>query len=102
MGSAEEQRLTALLHNFVYLQSIHRYHDKSVQEQSFQLVDLILRRIQKPKGLCKPASPWESFFLVSKVVGPVTYRLQIEVGDNVPNTWKNISKSSTPRALYLE
>ena len=35
IDTAEEQRLAALLHNSVYLQSVRRFHDKSVQERSF-------------------------------------------------------------------
>lgn len=85
IDTAEESRLAALLHNSVYLQSIRRYHDKSVQERSFQLGDLVLRRIQNPIGLGKLKSPWEGLFLVSKVVGPGTYRLQMEDGQDIPN-----------------
>ena len=87
IDTTEEQRLTALLHNSVYLQGLRRFHDKSVQERSFQVGDLVLRRIQQPKGLRKLKSPWEGPFLVSQVVGPGTYRLKSEEGQDVPNAW---------------
>jgi hypothetical protein len=87
IDTVEEQRLAALLHNSVYLQSVRRFHDKSVQERSLQVGDLVLRRIQRPTGSQKLKSPWEGPFLVSQVVGPGTYRLQDEDGKDIPNAW---------------
>jgi len=75
VDTAEEAWLTTLLHNVVYLQGIHRYHDKHVHARSFQVGDLVLRRIQNPMGLLKLSSPWEGPFIVSKVVRPGTYHL---------------------------
>ncbi|CAN6347075.1 unnamed protein product [Urochloa humidicola] len=85
IDTAEERRLAAILHNVVYLQSVRRFHDKSVQERSFQVGDLILHRIQKPTGLRKLKSPWEDPFEVSQVFGPRTYRLKPNDGQDVPN-----------------
>ncbi|CAN6342512.1 unnamed protein product [Urochloa humidicola] len=87
IDTAEEHRLAALLHNAVYLQSVRRFHDKSVQERSFQVGDLVLYRIQKLTGLRKLKSPWEGPFEVSQVVGPGTYRLKTDDGQDVPNAW---------------
>ncbi|CAN6243937.1 unnamed protein product [Urochloa humidicola] len=87
IDTAEERRLAAILHNAVYLQSVRHFYDKSVQERSFQVGDLVLRRIQKPTGLRKLKSPWEGPFEVSQVVGPGTYRLKTNDGQDVPNTW---------------
>ncbi|CAO2185678.1 unnamed protein product [Urochloa humidicola] len=87
IDTAEEHRLAALLHNAVYLQSVRRFHDKSVHECSFQVGDLVLHRIQKPTGLRKLKSPWEGPFEVSQVVGPGTYRLKTDDGQDVPNAW---------------
>ncbi|CAN6319238.1 unnamed protein product [Urochloa humidicola] len=84
---AEEHRLVALLHNAVYLQNVRRFHDKSVQECSFQVGDLVLRRIQKSTGLRKLKSPLDGPFEVSQVVGPGTYRLKTDDGQDVPNAW---------------
>lgn len=87
VDTAEEVRLAALLHNVVYLQGIRRFHDKHVQNRSFQVGDLVLRRIQNTSGHTKFTSPWDGPFLVSRVIGPGTYRLQTEEGDDIPNTW---------------
>ncbi|CAO2168691.1 unnamed protein product [Urochloa humidicola] len=85
IDTTKEQRLAALLHNVVYLQSVRRFHDKSVQECSFQVGDLVLHRIQKPTGLRKLKSPWEGPFEVSQVVGPGTYHLKMDDGQDIPN-----------------
>ncbi|CAO2163732.1 unnamed protein product [Urochloa humidicola] len=87
IDTAEKWRLTAILQNTVYLQSVRRFHDKSVRERFFQVGDLVLHRIQKPTGLRKLKSPWEGPFQVSQVVGPGTYRLKMDDGQDVPNAW---------------
>jgi hypothetical protein len=45
-------------------------------ECSFNIDDLVLRRIQNTEGLQNLSSPWEGPFLVSKVTGPGCYHLQ--------------------------
>ena len=82
---AEEARLAALLHNVAYLQGIRRFQDKHVKTRSFQIGDLVLRRIQNTAGHTKLTSPWDGPFIVSKVLKPGTYQLQIEDGDELPN-----------------
>jgi hypothetical protein len=52
-----------------------RYHDRNVKERSFNIGDLVLRRIQNMEGLHKLRSPWEGPFSISKVTGPGSYRL---------------------------
>ncbi|TKC12032.1 DDE-type integrase/transposase/recombinase, partial [Robertmurraya kyonggiensis] len=87
VDTAEEVRLAALLHNAAYLQGIRRFHDKNVKTRSFQIGDLVLRRIQNTAGHSKLTSPWDGPFLVSKVLKPGTYRLQTEDGVELPNPW---------------
>jgi hypothetical protein len=55
--------------------AIRRYHDHNVKEFSFNVGDLVLRRIQNTEGLYKLSSPWEGPFTVAKVTGPGSYRL---------------------------
>jgi hypothetical protein len=43
------------------------YHDRNVEERSFNVGDLVLRRIQNTEGLHKLNSPWEGPFTVAKV-----------------------------------
>ncbi|KAF8725758.1 hypothetical protein HU200_020310 [Digitaria exilis] len=87
VDTAEEARLAALLHNAAYLQGIRRFHDKNVKTRSFQIGDLVLRRIQNTAGHSKLTSPWDGPFIVSKVLKPGTYRLQTEDGVELPNPW---------------
>jgi hypothetical protein len=41
----EEARYTALVQSARYLEGIRRYHDRNVKERSFNVGDLVLRRI---------------------------------------------------------
>jgi hypothetical protein len=58
-----------------YLEGIRRYHDRKVKERSFNVGDLVLRRIQNTEGLHKLSPPWEGPFTVAKLTGPGSYRL---------------------------
>jgi hypothetical protein len=53
LDSAEEVKCNALLQLACYLQNIQRYHDRNVQVRSFNIGDLVLRRIQDEIGLHK-------------------------------------------------
>jgi len=76
--------MAALQHAW-YEQQLCRYHDKKVQQRDINIGDLVLRRVQSPRG--KLTSPWEGPFIVSSVVVPGTYRLQCEDGTDVGNPW---------------
>jgi hypothetical protein len=82
----EEARCVALVQSARYLEGIRRYHDHNVKERSFNVGDLVLRRIQNTEGLHKLSSPWEGPFTVTKVTGPGSYRLQTLEGDNISNS----------------
>jgi hypothetical protein len=69
------------------VEGIRHYHDRNVMEHSFNVDDLVLRRIQNTEGLHKLSSPWEGPFSVSKVTGTSSYRLQTLEGDNISNSW---------------
>jgi hypothetical protein len=43
--SAEEIRCNVLVQSALYLQEVHRYHDRNVQRRSFNVGDMVLRRI---------------------------------------------------------
>jgi hypothetical protein len=83
----EEARCVALVQPARYLESIRRYHDRNVKERSFNVGDLVLRRIQNTEGLHKLSSPGECPFSIAKVTGAGSYRLQTLEGDNVSNSW---------------
>jgi hypothetical protein len=83
----EESRCAALVQSARYLEGIRRYHDRNVKERSFNVGDLVLRRIQNTEGLHKLSSPWEGPFTVAKVTRLGSYRLQTLEGKDVNNSW---------------
>jgi hypothetical protein len=87
IDSLEEARCAALVQSARYLEGIRRYHDRNVKERSFNVSDLVLRRIQNTEGLHKLSSPWEGPFTVAKVTGPGSYRLQTLEGEDINNSW---------------
>jgi hypothetical protein len=83
----KEARYAALVQSARYLEGIQRYDDRNVKEHSFNVGDLVLRRIQNTEGLHKLSSPWEGPFTVEKVTGLGSYRLQTLEGEDVNNSW---------------
>jgi hypothetical protein len=53
LDSAEEIRCNVLLQSASYLQGVRRYHDRNVQRCSFNIGDMVLRRIQDETRLHK-------------------------------------------------
>jgi len=87
LDSVEEARCNALVQSAHYLQGVHRYHDRNIQERSFNIGDLVLRRIQNETGLHKLNFRLEGPFIVSKVTRPGSYRLPYPDCQEVPNFW---------------
>jgi hypothetical protein len=83
----EEARCAALIQSARYLEGIRRYHDRNVKECSFNVGDLVLRRIQNTEGLQKLNSPLEGPFTVAKVTRLGSYRLQTLEGEDINNSW---------------
>jgi hypothetical protein len=82
----KEARSAALVQSATYLEGIRHYHDRNVKERSFNVGDLVLRRIQNTEGLHKLSLPWEGPFTVASVIGPGSYRLQTLEGDDISNS----------------
>jgi hypothetical protein len=82
----EDAHCAALVQSTRYLEGIRRYHDRNVKEHSFNVGDLVLRRIQNTEGLQKLSSPWEGPFTVAMVTGPGSYRLQTLEGEDINNS----------------
>ena len=87
LDSLDEMRCNALLRSTRYLQNMRRYHDRNIQTRSFNVGDMVLRRIQDETGLHKLNSRWEGTFIVTKVTGPGSYRLIYADRLEVPNSW---------------
>jgi transposase len=87
LDNIEEHRVAVLMRHTRHKQQLRRYHDRNVRERSFNVGDLVLRRIQDTKGMHNLSTPWEGPFIVMEVIGPATYRLQWADGQGVPNVW---------------
>ena len=87
LDSLDDMRCNALLWSTRYLQTMRRYHDRNIQSRSFNIGDMVLRRIQDEIGLHKLNSRWEGPFIVTKVTEPGSYRLIYADGLEVPNSW---------------
>jgi hypothetical protein len=83
----EEAHCASLVQSARYLEGIRCYHDRNVKERSFNVGDLVLRRIQNTGGLHKLSSPWEGPFTVARVTEPGSYRLQTLKGVDISNSW---------------
>jgi hypothetical protein len=53
LDSTKEFRCNSLVQSARYLQGVRRYHDRNIQERSFNIGDLLLRSIQDGTGLHK-------------------------------------------------
>ena len=80
--SVEEVRINALTQSARYLQGVRHYHDRNVQQRSFNIGDLVLWRIQDETGLHKLNSRWEGPSIVTKIT-----RIIDADGNEVPNSW---------------
>ena len=87
LDSVEEARVNALTQSARYLQGIRCYHDRNVQQRSFNVGDLVLRRIQDETRLHKLNSRWEGPFIIINVTRPGSYRITDADGIEVPNSW---------------
>jgi len=87
LDSLDEMRCNALLWSTRYLQNMRWYHDRNIQTRSFNMGDMVLRRIQYETGLHKLNSRWEGPFIVTKVTGQASYQLIYPDGLKVPNSW---------------
>jgi hypothetical protein len=87
LDSAEEVKCNALIQSARYMQGVQCYHNRNIQERSFNVGDLVLRHIQDETGLHKLNSRCEGPFIVSRVKRPGSYRLLYPDGMEVPNSW---------------
>jgi hypothetical protein len=86
----EERRLQAGLQMAYYKQKTKEHHDRRVNPRSFQVGDLVLRKIEatgKKRPFGKLGPNWEGPFVVAKVVREGTYRLREQDGTIVKNPW---------------
>ncbi|GAA0145633.1 hypothetical protein LIER_05785 [Lithospermum erythrorhizon] len=64
-------------------------YNKMVRSRQFLVGDLVLRPRQTSAHgkLGKLESPWKGPYIIQRIVGPVTYELEILEGRQVPSSW---------------
>ncbi|KAK6158336.1 hypothetical protein DH2020_005650 [Rehmannia glutinosa] len=62
-------------------------YDKRVQERSFQVGDLVLKKVEVSKHVGKLEANWEGPFKVIEVLKRGTYRLENMQGKQLPRPW---------------
>jgi hypothetical protein len=83
----EEERLNAVIQSARYQQTLRRYHDKVVRHRSFEVGDLVLRRILMGEGRHKLSPLWEGPFIVAEATRPGSYHLTQMDSTKIGNTW---------------
>ena len=83
----EERRRRSAVRAARYQQSLRRYHLRHVRARSFEVGDLVLRRIQSREGMNKLSPVWEGPFTVIAVPRAGSFRLATEEGQPLPNPW---------------
>ena len=83
----DEARNVALLHSAKYQQAMRRYHDRHVRRRTFEVGDLVLRRVQDTRGWHKLSPPWEGPYIVDQVLRPGTFKLKDSDGQVLANAW---------------
>jgi hypothetical protein len=72
------------------------YHNRQVHGRSFNIGDLVLRRVMTTKDKHRLTPPWEGPFIITKVLRSRAYRLK----DNDDNLLTNAWNIENQRKLY--
>lgn len=87
----DEVRKAIVVKSAKYQQDLRRYHDRQVRARSFNVGDLVLRRVMTTKDRHKLSPPWEGPYIIAQVLLPGTYKLKDSDGNILTNAW-NIEK----------
>ena len=103
----DETRDQVLKRTEDYQRKTTRYNNQKVKPRSYQPGDLILKKIlhaRKNPTHRKIGPNWEGLYIVSHVVRPGNYELQIEEGKVLPHSWNDGTLSvfiSRPRIVIF-
>ena len=67
-----------------------RYYDRKVRPNSFKLGDLVLKKLlpaRKDPTHGKLGPNWEGTYIVSRIIRPDNYELQMEEGKTLHHSW---------------
>ena len=86
----EEKREHAIKSVEDYHKKTTKYYDQRVRPRSFRFGDLVLKKLlpaRKDPTHGKLGPNWEGPYVVSRIVRPRNYELQIEEGKTLPHSW---------------
>src|SRR5438105_5389253 len=87
LDQLEEAQDVAAIQSAIYLQGLHRYHDRNVRGRAFSIRDLVLRKVQRHTH--KLSAIWEGPYIVAEMTRPGAYKLKNR--DDTPiypnNSW---------------
>ncbi|KAL0421024.1 UNVERIFIED_CONTAM: hypothetical protein Slati_3125300 [Sesamum latifolium] len=83
----EEFRKKAFLHIQRYKNIMINSYNKRVKSRSFQIGDLVLRRVDALKPIGKLDPTWEGPYKVTSVIGKGAYELEDPEGRPLPRPW---------------
>ena len=83
----DERRQRAAIRVAKYHQALKRYHQLHVRVRTFQVGDLVLRRVLNREGCHKLSPSWEGPFRVYELSRPGCFHLATEDGTLLPNLW---------------
>ena len=86
----EEKREQVLKRMEDYHRNIARYCDQRVKLRSYKLGDLVLKKLlpaRKDPAHGNLGPNWEGPYIVSFIIRPGNYELQMEEGKTLPHSW---------------
>src|SRR6266540_4351316 len=76
LDQLEEARDITTIQLAIYLQGLHRYHDRNVRGHAFSTGDLVLRKVQKRKH--NLSAIWEGPYIINEIKRSGAYKLNNE------------------------
>ena len=70
-----------------HLEGLRRYYNRNIQERSFMVGDLVLRKKRKTDGMHKLSLLWEGPYIAKEGTRPGSYWLCDKEGVDIPNSW---------------
>ena len=86
----EEKREQVLRCTEDYQRKTARYYNQKVKPRSYKPGDLVLKKLlpaRKNPAHGKLGPSWEGPYIVTRVIRPDNYELQMEEGKILPHTW---------------
>jgi len=83
----EEKRQKAYLRMQRYKESTKKLYDRGVRPRSFQLGDLVLKKVEVSRHVGKLDPKWEGPYKVVKIAKNNSYRLEDPEGRELPRPW---------------